>query len=90
MPLGVLTIIFCATSNTKNTSAFDSKSNFLRIVLSSHCLWDKGRFAPPKKASCPGYGARRPLKWNKKNYNMILSCYNYGRVTIIYDAIVNY
>ena len=27
---------------------------------------------------------------NKKNYNMILSCYNYGRVTIIYDAIVNY
>ena len=29
-------------------------------------------------------------KNNKKNYNMILSCYNYGRVTIIYDAIVNY
>ena len=29
-------------------------------------------------------------KSNKKNYNMILSCYNYGRVTIIYDAIVNY
>ena len=27
---------------------------------------------------------------NKKNYNMILSCYNYGRVTIIYDATVNY
>ena len=28
--------------------------------------------------------------YNKKNYNMILSCYNYGRVTIIYDATVNY
>ena len=28
--------------------------------------------------------------FNKKNYNMILSCYNYGRVTIIYDTIVNY
>ena len=65
MPLGVLTLMFCATRNTKNTSAFDSKSNFLRIVLSSHCLWDKGRFAQPKKASCPGYGASRPLKWKK-------------------------
>ena len=30
------------------------------------------------------------LTHNEKNYNMILSCYNYGRVTIIYDAIVNY
>ena len=65
MPLGVLTLMFCATRNTKNTSAFGPKSNFLRIMLSSHCLWDKGRFAPSKKASCPGYGARRPLKWKK-------------------------
>ena len=32
----------------------------------------------------------RAFTLNKKNYNMILSCYNYGRVTIIYDAIVNY
>ena len=56
--------------NTKNTSTFGSKSNFLRIVLNSHCLWDKGRFALPKKASCPGYGARRPLKW-KKNSRVI-------------------
>ena len=54
-------------SNTKNTSAFDSKSNFLRIGLSSHCLSDKGLFAPLKKASCSGYGARRPLKW-KNNH----------------------
>ena len=63
MPLGVFTLMFCATlpllflmcklSNTKNTSAFDSKSNFLRIGLSkySQCLWDKGRFALPTKAS---------------------------------------
>ena len=64
MPLGVLTLMFCASRNTKKT-AFRSKSNFLRIVLSSHCLWDKGPFAPPKKASCPGYGARRPLKWKE-------------------------
>ena len=46
IPLGVLTLMFCATRNTKNTSGFDSKSNFLRIVLSSHCLWDKRRLAP--------------------------------------------
>ena len=52
----------CYSRNTKNTSEFDSKSNFLRIVLSSHCLWDKGRFAPPKKAYCPGYG----IKWKRK------------------------
>ena len=49
-----------------NISAFDSKRNFLRIGLSSHCLWDKGRFAPPKKASCPGNGTRRPSKWKKR------------------------
>ena len=36
----------------------------------------------------PGFNFE--LEFNKKNYNMILSCYNYGRVTIIYDAIVNY
>ena len=65
MPLGVLTLMFCAARNTKNASAFDSKSNFLRIVLGSHCLWDKGRFAPSKKASCPGYVARRPHTWGK-------------------------
>ena len=27
----------------------------------------KGVFTPLKKASCPGYGARRPLKWKNKN-----------------------
>ena len=66
--MGVLphALMLCATCNTKNTSEFDSKSNFLRIVLSSHCLWDKGRFAPPKKASCPGYGTRLTIKWKKK------------------------
>ena len=58
MQLGFFTLMFCATrpllflmyklSNTRNTSAFDSKSNFLRIGLSRHCLWDKARFAPPK------------------------------------------
>ena len=46
--------------NTKNISVFDSE-----IGLSSHCLCDKGSFARPKKASWPGYGARRPLIWKK-------------------------
>ena len=56
MPLGVLTLLFCATRNTKNSSAFDSKSYFLRIVLSSHCPCDKGRFATPKKGLAPAMG----------------------------------
>ena len=55
-------------SKTKKTSALDSKSNFLRVGLSIHCLLDKGRFAPSKKASCLGYGTRRPLKWKKSSY----------------------
>ena len=48
-------------------------TNFLTTVLSSHCMWDKGRFASPKKASCPGYGARRPLKCKKKKKNRIIA-----------------
>ena len=72
MSLGVLTLFpvllllyyfLCKNKViTRNTSPFDFKTYFLRTWFSSHCLWDKGRFAPPKKASCPGYGARRPLK----------------------------
>ena len=76
MPLDVLTLMLCATRNTKNTSEFDSKSNFLMIVLSSHCLWDKGRFAPRKKASCPGYGTRRPIKWKRKKNSRVISAVN--------------
>ena len=34
-------------------TSFDSITNFLRIVSSSHCLWDKGRFAKPKKGVLP-------------------------------------
>ena len=76
MPQGVLALMFCATrpflflmykeNNTKNTSAFDSKSNFLRIELSSHCLWNKGRFAPLKKASCPCYAGKTSTQMEKK------------------------
>ena len=68
MPLGVLTFMFCATrpllflmyklSNTKNTYAFNYKSNFLRIGLISHCLFDKGHFAPfpTKRRLAPAMG----------------------------------
>ena len=57
--------MFCDTRNTKNTSAFDSISNFLRIVLSSHRFGTKGVLPRPKKVSCPGYGASRLFKWKK-------------------------
>ena len=49
-------------SNAKNPPSFDSNINCLMTRLSCHCLWDKGPFAANKKASCPGYGTRRPLK----------------------------
>ena len=55
MPLDVLTLVFCATRNTKNTSAFDSKNNFLRIVLSSH----------PKRRLAPAMG-KTPTQMEKK------------------------
>ena len=47
MSLGVLNIMFCVTRPLLNK--VDSKTNFLRTGLSSHCLWDKGRFDPPPK-----------------------------------------
>ena len=66
MPLGVLTLMFCATRNTKNTSVFDSKSIFLRIGLSSHCLWDKGRFAPLKRRLAPAAMGQDAHSYGKK------------------------
>ena len=71
-------------SSTKNTSSFDSKTNLLRTVLSNHCLWDKGRFAPPRKASCPGYGARRPLKCNKLNELLLLYIASFCGLIVIF------
>ena len=42
--------------NTKNTFSFDSETNFLRTGLSSHCLWNKGRFAHPNWRLTPAIG----------------------------------
>ena len=52
----------------------------------------ENKAADQLRSNCEAADQRLCFRYidNKKNYNMILSCYNYGRVTIIYDATVNY
>ena len=71
---GRFSLMFCATRNTKNTSAFDSKSNFLRIVLSSHCLWYKGRFCPTQKDVFPRLWGKTSTQMGKCQVISVVYC----------------